>query len=98
MRKHIATFHQNEGIAPQIDVPTNMPDDSRIDARRPYRSASAPHTKDPAAVPNSADSGSKATVARSTAYSARIPGVTNPRLAGFMMSMTGPTPKQTIRP
>ena len=35
IKKHIATFHQNDGIAPQIDVPTNMTEDSRIDARRP---------------------------------------------------------------
>jgi hypothetical protein len=39
---HMKTFHQKSGIAPQIDVPMNITDDSRIEARRPYRSASTP--------------------------------------------------------
>lgn len=33
--KHMPTFHQNDGIAPQIEVPTNMTADNRMDARRP---------------------------------------------------------------
>jgi hypothetical protein len=35
IRKHMPTFHQSDGIAPQIDVPTNITAESRIDARRP---------------------------------------------------------------
>jgi hypothetical protein len=35
IRKHIPTFHQNDGIEPQIAVPTNMTADSRMAARRP---------------------------------------------------------------
>jgi hypothetical protein len=35
IRKLIATFHQKAGMAPQIEVPTNMTDESRIEARRP---------------------------------------------------------------
>ena len=35
MRKHMATFQARLGIAPQIDVPTNITADSRIDALRP---------------------------------------------------------------
>jgi hypothetical protein len=31
----MTTFHPNDGIAPQIEVPTNMIADSRIAARRP---------------------------------------------------------------
>ena len=58
------TFHQNDGIAPQIEVPTNITADSRIDARRPYRSASTPQTTEPTTVPHSAANGSQATVAR----------------------------------
>src|SRR5258708_11950916 len=89
-------FHQSEGIAPQMEVPTNITDERRIEARRPKRSASAPQTNDPTAVPMSAENGSSATVARSTPYSARIPGVTNPRLAGFMTSMTRATASTAI--
>ena len=35
IRKHMATFHQSDGIAPQIEVPTNITAESRIEARRP---------------------------------------------------------------
>ena len=35
IRKHMAMFHEKEGIAPQIEVPTNITEDSNIDARRP---------------------------------------------------------------
>ena len=89
-------FHQSEGIAPQMEVPTNITDESRIEARRPNKSASAPQTNDPTAVPMSAENGNSATVARSTPYSVRIPGVTNPRLAGFMTSMTSATASTAI--
>lgn len=81
------TFHQKLGIAPQIEVPMNITEESSMAARRPYRSASAPHTKEPTTVPASAAKGSQATVATPMPYSARIPGVTKPRLAGFMISM-----------
>ena len=50
-------------------------------------SAITPHTHEPTTVPASAANGSHATVSALTRYSMRIPGVTNPRLAGFMMSM-----------
>ena len=33
--KHIAIFQARLGIAPQIEVPTNITADSRIDAFRP---------------------------------------------------------------
>ena len=35
IRKHITRFHQNDGMAPQIEVPMNITDDRRIVARRP---------------------------------------------------------------
>jgi len=35
IRKHMPTFHHKLGMAPQIEVPTNMTDDSTIEARRP---------------------------------------------------------------
>ncbi len=82
------TFHQKSGMAPQIEVPTNITDDSRIEARRPKMSARAPQTIDPATVPVRAANGSQATVALPTPYSLIMPGTTKPRLAGFMMSMT----------
>ena len=33
--KHMPMFHASDGIAPQIDVPTNITAESRIDALRP---------------------------------------------------------------
>ena len=33
--KHMPTFQASDGIAPQIEVPTNITADSRIDALRP---------------------------------------------------------------
>ena len=33
--KHMPMFHARLGIAPQIDVPTNITAESRIDALRP---------------------------------------------------------------
>jgi hypothetical protein len=69
-------------------VPTNITADSRIDARRPYRSASQPHSTEPQTVPHSAANGSHAIVVFATAYSRAIPGTTKPRLAGFITSIT----------
>ncbi len=85
------TFHQSEGIAPQIEVPTNITAESRIDARRPYRSASQPQSTEPTTVPQSAENGNQATVAADTSYSTRMPGMTKPRLAGFITSITSAT-------
>src|ERR1700712_1214907 len=62
--KHMKRFHQKDGIAPQIDVPTNITDDNRMEALRPYRSARRPQINEPATVPQSAEKGSSATVAR----------------------------------
>src|ERR1019366_7760525 len=33
--KHMKTFQEKDGMAPQMDVPTNMTAASRIEARRP---------------------------------------------------------------
>ena len=35
IRKHMPTFHQKSGMAPQMEVPMNITEDSRIEARRP---------------------------------------------------------------
>ena len=35
MRKHMPTFHQKSGMAPQIEVPMNITLDRRMVARRP---------------------------------------------------------------
>jgi len=47
-------------------------------------------------VPVSATSGKTAMLAESRPYSVRIPGVTNPRVAAFMTSMTNATPTRAI--
>src|SRR3954471_10398217 len=73
--KHMKTFHQKDGMAPQIEVPTNITDDSRMEARRPYRSARKPQMKEPATVPHRAEKGRSATVAGLMPYSMRMPGV-----------------------
>jgi len=86
IKKHMPTFHQKLGMAPHMEVPINMTEESNMEARRPYKSASAPQTNEPVTVPASAANGSQATVCRPTPYSTRMPGVTKPRLAGFMMS------------
>src|SRR5437762_2783389 len=78
IRKHMPTFHHNDGIAPQIEVPTKITAESRIDARRPNRSASQPHSTEPTTVPHSAANGSQATVAFETPYSSTMPGSTKP--------------------
>src|SRR5690606_24280541 len=36
IKKHMAKFHPNDGIAPHIDVPINIRADNKIVARRPY--------------------------------------------------------------
>jgi hypothetical protein len=51
---------------------------------------------EPSTVPTSAESGSKATMAALTWYSLRIPGVTKPRLAGFITSITSATASTSI--
>ena len=51
-------------------------------------SAITPQRHEPTTVPASAANGSHDTNPALTWYSVRIPGVTKPRLAGFMMSMT----------
>jgi hypothetical protein len=61
--KHMPTFQASEGIAPQIEVPTNMTAERRIVAFRPYMSASVPQTTDPMTVPTSAEKGNEETVA-----------------------------------
>ena len=81
IRKHITRFHSNEGIAPQIEVETNKMVDSRIDTRQPQ-------TKDPTTVPVKATSGSSAAVERAIPYSSRMPGITKPKVAGFIVSIT----------
>ncbi len=58
MNKHIATFHLNDGIQPQIPVLMKIRDASRIELRRPRRSASIPQMSDPTVVPMRAISGS----------------------------------------
>src|SRR4029078_9782159 len=90
------TFHHSEGIAPQIAVPTNITAESKIEARRPNTSASTPHTTEPTTVPHNAANGSHANVAADTAYSVIIPGSTNPRLAGFITSITSATVSTSI--
>ncbi len=85
--KHIARFHWNEGMAPQIAVPTNMIAARRMEARRPNTSASTPQTREPATVPVRAVKGSMATAALVRPYSLATPGATKPRVAGFMVSM-----------
>ena len=91
------TFQPKSGMAPQIEVPTNITADSRIVARRPKRSASAPQTTEPVTVPQSAANGSQAAISRDSPYSSRMPGTTNPRLAGFMTSMTSASVSTAIR-
>jgi hypothetical protein len=96
--KHMITFHQKSGMAPQIEVPTNITADSRIEARRPKTSARAPQMIEPVTVPVRAAKGSQATMALLTPYSLIMPGTTKPRLAGFMMSMIRATTSTSIRP
>jgi len=91
------TFHHSDGIAPQIAVPTNITADSRMDARRPYTSASQPHSTEPQTVPHSAANGSQATVVAAIAYSRFMPGTTKPRLAGFITSITSAIVSTIIR-
>src|SRR3954452_11683447 len=92
------TFQASDGIAPQIDVLTNTTADRRIDALRPYKSASTPHNTEPVTVPMSAKNGTSDACARVAWYSLIIPGTTNPRLAGFITSITSATTRATINP
>ncbi len=85
--KHMNRFQAKEGMAPQIAVPTNMIAASRMEARRPKMSASTPQTREPVTVPVRATKGSMATAALVRPYSLATPGVTKPRVAGFMVSM-----------
>ncbi len=91
MSRHINTFHLKSGMAPQMDVPMNITEASRIEARRPNRSASMPHRYEPNAVPASATRGNHAAARAASEYSLRTPGMTNPNVAGFMMSMISAT-------
>ena len=91
MRKHIARFHSNVGIAPQMDVPMNISADSRIAARRPNLSASHPHRTEPTVVPVNATKASSAPVCVLIEYSAVMPGMTKPSVAGFITSMESAT-------
>ncbi len=91
MRKHIARFQPNEGIAPQIAVPMNIRAPSRIAARRPKASATRPHSTEPTVVPVSATSASRLAVGLVIAYSALMPGMTKPSVAGFITSTASAT-------
>ena len=57
----------------------------------------SPTAPSPTTVPHSAEKGNQATVADDTSYSARMPGRTKPRLAGFMTSMTSAIVRTSIR-
>ena len=61
-------------------------------------SASTPQTIEPSTVPVSAKNGTSDAVAFGTAYSATIPGMVKPRLAGFMMSMMSAITSTAISP
>ena len=97
MRKHIARFHSNEGIAPQIAVAMNMIADSRIAARRPNRSPRRPQTTEPTVVPISAHKASFAAVCLEMSYSTVMPGMTKPSVAGFITSITSATTSTATR-
>jgi hypothetical protein len=96
MMKHMPTFHHSDGIAPQIDVPTKITADSRIEARRPNRSASQPQSTEPTTVPQRAAKGNQATVSALISYSPRMPGRTKPSVAGFITSITSARVRTTI--
>ncbi len=87
----MARFQPNDGIAPQMAVPMNISADSRIAERRPKRSATRPHTTEPTVVPVSANSASTLAPELSMPYSARMPGITKPSVAGFMTSIASVT-------
>ena len=91
IRKHIARFHPNAGIAPQIAVPMNIKADNRIVARRPKVSASRPQTIEPTVVPVSATKARMPAVSLLISYSRVMPGITKPRLAGFNTSTANAT-------
>ena len=91
IRKHITRFQPNSGIAPQIAVPMNISADSRMPARRPNTSASRPQITEPTVVPINATSASVLAVGLLIWYSALMPGITKPSVAGFITSMTSAT-------
>ena len=91
IRKHISRFQANDGIAPQIAVPMNISAESRIAARRPKMSPMRPHTTEPSVVPLSATSASSAPLSLLIAYSAVMPGITKPSVAGFITSTASAT-------
>ncbi|CAM5572009.1 hypothetical protein RLIN73S_03193 [Rhodanobacter lindaniclasticus] len=84
--KHITRLPPNAGIAPQIAVPMNISADSRIAARRPNKSPSRPHASEPTTVPVSADSARNPAVEPLMPYSAAMPGIAKPIVAGFITS------------
>lgn len=84
-------FHAKEGMAPQIAVPTNIKEEITIALRRPSVSAIRPQMTEPTAVPVSAVIASQLADCRVMPYSSAIPGMTKPKVAGFMMSTTSAT-------
>lgn len=90
MKKHIARLAPKAGMDPQMAVAMNSNEASRIEARRPIRSAREPHTSEPTVVPVRAARGRVAAWAVDRPYSSRIPGSTNPMVAGFITSMARP--------
>ncbi len=90
--KHMIKFHLNAGMVPQMPVLMNISAANKIEPRRPSRSARMPQRTEPMVVPISANSPSNDAVGLSMTYSWRIPGTTNPSVAGFMMSTTSAAP------
>src|SRR5262245_16960005 len=70
MRKHMNRLAQNAGMVPQMAVPMNSSDASRMAARRPMRSAMTPQKTDPSVVPASAHTTSHADLDAGMPYSA----------------------------
>ena len=97
MSRHMNKFHLNAGMHPQIPVLMKISDARRMDPRRPRRSASMPQRSEPIVVPISAMSGSMALSFTLMPYSLRMPGNTNPSVAGFMTSTTRATPMHERR-
>jgi hypothetical protein len=98
IRKHMSRLAPNNGIVPQIAVPMNIREASRIAARRPMRSAMTPQNTDPSVVPVSAHSRSHAPLDAGMPYSADMPGSTKPSVAGFIVSITNAIASTSIRP
>src|SRR4051812_34781787 len=98
IRKHMNRFTPYDGIVPQMDVPMNISDASRMAARRPIRSAITPQKTDPTVVPLSAQTRSHPIAEGGIPYSATMPGSTKPSVAGFMTSITSATPSTNSNP